>query len=179
MIGPLYVLYFVRVLGATDGWIGLNGTLANLMPVAGFYLWQRAVVRWGENRMLKLSISFIGLYPVLVGLSPNLMLILVWTAVYGLINPGVSLSHYPMLLKVCPAVERPAYLGVYMAIMNLAAFVMPLIGVQLANRVGFAPMLVAGGVLCLAGSSLFRLRPLQMPDSLAARQAELTVRAAQ
>jgi MFS family permease len=179
LIGPLYVLYYVRTLGASDGWIGLNGTLASLMPVLGFYLWQRGIIRWGENRVLKWSIGLVGLYPVLVGLSPNLTLILVWTAVYGLINPGVALSHYSMLLKVCPAAERPRYLGVYTAIMNLAAFVMPLVGVQLANRVGFAPLLVTGGLVCLLGSNLFRWRPLQTPDSLAVRQAELTLRAAQ
>ena len=42
MIGPLYMLYYVRTLGATDGWIGMNGTLANLTPIFGFYLWQRS-----------------------------------------------------------------------------------------------------------------------------------------
>jgi hypothetical protein len=55
--------------------------------------------------------------------------------------------------------------------MNIGAFVMPLIGVWLSGRVGFAPVLIAGGVLCLLGSSLFRWWPLKTPDSLAVRGA--------
>ncbi|OIO94851.1 MAG: hypothetical protein AUK03_06260 [Anaerolineae bacterium CG2_30_64_16] len=169
MIGPLYVLYFMRVLGATEGWLGLNGMLGSLTAAIGYYLWQRVIVRWGENRVLKWTISVIGLYPVLVGLSPSLTLILVWTALNNLIAPGVSLSHFNMFLKICPEAERPVYIGIYTTIMNAGAFVMPLLGIYLANRFGLAPMLVAGGVLCLAGSSLFRIRPWQTPDSLAAR----------
>jgi len=174
MIGPLYVIYFVRTLGATEGWLGLNGTLANLTPILGFYLGQRAIVRWGENRVLKWGISVIGVYPLLVALTPNLTPILAWTALNGLIAPSVNLSHYAMLLKICPEGQRPVYLGVYTTIMNLGAFAMPLLGVELANRFGITPILVAGGILCLAGSSLFRIRPLQTPDSLAVRYARVS-----
>ena len=42
-----------------------------------------------------------------------------------------------------------------------------LIGVLLADLFGFAPVLVAGGIMCLIGSSSFRFRALQTPDSLA------------
>jgi cyanate permease len=62
------------------------------------------------------------------------------------------------------------YLGLYTTLMNLGAFVMPMLGVSLANRFGFQPVLIAGGLMCLAGSSLFAWRPLQTPDSLALRQ---------
>lgn len=173
MIGPIYVLYFVRQLGASDGWIGANATIANLTPVLGYYFWQRVVARRGEKWVLKLTISVIGFYAVLVGLTPNLTIILVWTALQGLIAPGTNLSHFPMLLKVCPAEGRPLYLGIYSTIMNIGAFIMPLVGVWLSGWIGFAPVLILGGVLCLIGSSLFRWWPLQTPDSLAIRDTEL------
>jgi MFS family permease len=172
MVGPLYVLYYVRDLGAAEGWLGVNGTVGSLTPLLGFYLWQRGVQRWGENRVLKSTIVLVGLYPVMVGLSPTLSVVLIWTALNGLIAPGVTLGHYPMLLKICPADQRPLYIGVYTTIMNIGAFVMPLIGVWLANRVGIAPVLVAGGLLCLLGSSTFVWRPLRTPDSLATRTAD-------
>jgi MFS family permease len=167
MIGPIYVLYFVRQLGASDGWIGANATIANLTPVIGYAIWQRVVARRGENWVLRLTISLIGFYPVLVGLTPNLTLILIWTALQGLIAPGVNLGHFPMLLKVCPAEGRPLYIGIYTTIMNIGAFVMPLVGVWLADRIGFMPVLIVGGAMCLLGSSLFRWWPLKTGDSLA------------
>ena len=171
MIGPIYVLYYVRQLGASDGWIGTNATIASLTPVLGYAIWQRVVARRGENWVLIRTISVIGFYPILVGLTPNLTVILLWTALQGLIAPGVNLGHFPMLLKVCPAEARPLYLGIFTTIMNIGAFIMPLIGVWLSDRVGFAPVLIAGGVLCLIGSSLFRWWPLKTPDSLAVRGA--------
>jgi len=58
--------------------------------------------------------------------------------------------------------------------MNVGAFVMPLLGVWLADRIGIAPVLIAGGVLCLVGSSTFVWRPLQTPDSLALRTVDAT-----
>jgi MFS family permease len=167
LIGPVYVLYYVRTLGATDSWIALNLLLANLSPVVGYYVWQRAIARWGENRVLKWTISIVGFYPMLVGLTPSLTLILAWTALNGLIVPGLNLSHFNMLLKVSPPAEKANYLAAYVVIMNAGAFVMPLVGVYLAEQFGFAMLLVAGGALSLLGSSLFRWRALQTPDSLA------------
>lgn len=170
MIAPLYILYYVRQLGASDGWIGLNGTLANLTPIIGFYLWQRGIGHWGENRVLKWTIILIGLYPIVVGLTPSLDTILLLTAINGLITPAVNLSHFPMLLKVCSDTHRPQFIGIYSTIMNIGAFVMPLVGVYLADIFGFAPMIIAGGVLSVLGSCSFHVWALRTPDSLAARR---------
>ncbi len=169
MIGPIYVLYYVRQLGASDAWIGTNAMIANLTPAIGYYIWQRIIARRGEKWALRLTISLIGFYPVLVGLTPNLTVILLWTALQGPIAAGINLGHFPLLLKVCPAEARPLYLGIYTTIMNIGAFIMPLVGVALADRIGFASVLIAGGVMCLLGSSLFRWWPLQTPDSVAGR----------
>ena len=54
----------------------------------GFYLSQRAVVRWGENSVLRPTIVVIGLYADLVGLTPSLTVILVLTALQGLYCAG-------------------------------------------------------------------------------------------
>jgi sugar phosphate permease len=173
MVAPVYTLYFMRGLGASDGWIGMNGTLANLTPILGFYVWQHGINRWGENRVLKSTIILLGLYPLAVGLAPGLTAILLCTAINGLFTPAVNLSHFSMLLKICPGDLRPQFLGYWSAVMNIGAFIMPMVGVYLSNRFGFAPVLVLGGLMCLAGSSTFVFRPLRTPDSRAARQAEI------
>jgi MFS family permease len=169
MIGPLYVLYYVRVQGASEWWLGLNGTIGSLAPIVGNYIGRWLVMRYGENRVLKISICLVGIYPVLVGLSPNLTVVLFWTALNGLIVPSVNLSHFPQLLKICPAAERPLYLGIYSSIMNVGAFLMPLLGVAVADRVGITPLLIAGGVASIIGSTRFLWRPLETPDTLALR----------
>ena len=166
MVGPIYVLYYVRQLGATEGWISLNIMLANLAPIVGYRVGQRVLARWGENRTLRLTMMLIGFYPLLVGLTPNLSIILVWTTLNGLIAASTHLSHFNMLLKVSPEAERATYLAIYSTAMNAGAFVMPLVGVFLAERFGFALILIAGGIMSLIGSSSFSLNRLQTPDSL-------------
>lgn len=170
MIGPIYILYYVRQLGATDGWIGLNGTLASLTPILGNILWQRWVWRWGEKKILQWSIFCIPLYPILVGLTPDLRIILIWTAIYAAILPMANMSHFSLLLKICPDAHRPQFLGLFSTIMNIGAFVTPLIGVWLAGIFGFAPILIAGGIISIIGSASYFVLQLRTPDSVDARR---------
>lgn len=176
MVAPLYVIYFVRELGANEGWLGLNGMLGNLTPVLGYYLWQRAIERWGENPILKWTIVLVGVYPMLVGFSPSLTIILIWTGLNGLLVPAIGLSHFFMLLKICPDRERPLFMGVYTTIMNLGAAVMPLVGVAAADRFGIVPVLVVGGGLAIIGSSSFLWNPLKTEDSQRVRQQPIPMR---
>ena len=171
LVSPLYALYFVRQLGASDSWIGLSATLATMTSVLGYYLWQQAIDRWGEKRVLKWTAGMMGLYPLLVGLSSQLAPILLWTALQGMVTAGLSLSQFGMLMSVCPEGRRPEFLAIYMTITNLGAFAIPLLGVALAGPLGLAPVITLGGLLSLVGALSFRIWALQAPDTLDARRA--------
>lgn len=162
---PLYILYFVRELGASDAWIGLHGTIANVAAIIGYALWHRLMRQWGESKTLKLTILGVGLYPLLVGFSPALTPILFAVALNGLITPGVGLSHFNTLLKVCPDEQRPSYLAFYTTIMNIGAFVAPLAGVALANRFGLGPTLIGCGLCLILGSASFSIWPIRVADT--------------
>jgi predicted MFS family arabinose efflux permease len=82
-------------------------------------------------------------------------LILIATAVNGLITPGLNLSHLNTLLKVTPEGNRPGYTALYMTVANLGIFAGPLIGVALADRVGLAPALIVCGAASVIGSTSF------------------------
>lgn len=161
---PLYVLFFVRGLGASDAWLGIQGTTASLATIAGFALWRWIMKRWGEPKTLKRTIILIGTYPVLVGLFHNLNLILLAVAWNGIISPGVSLSHLNSLLKVTPVDKRPEYTALYYTIVNAFAFIGPLLGVAIANQFGLAPTLIACGVLSILGSTSFWWWPVRNDD---------------
>jgi dipeptide/tripeptide permease len=51
-------------------------------------------------------------------------------------------------------------------VMNIGAFLCPIIGVALANQFGNAAVLVACGVLVLIGSSSFTLFPVVIRDQV-------------
>jgi len=156
----LYVLYFVRVLGASDAWIGLQGTIASACTIIGYALWRGVISRWGESRVLKCTIVCLGLYPLLSGMLPSLTAILLVSGLNALIVPGVNLSHFNTLLKVTPPESRPAYTALYMSFVNTGAFIFPLVGVWLADRIGLAPTLIACGIFSILGSTSFWWRPV-------------------
>jgi MFS family permease len=167
MAGPLYVLYFVRVLNASDAWLGLNGTIASIGTIVGYSLWRLLLVRWGEPVCLKRTIVLIGIYPILVGLTPSLPVILGFGVLNGLIAPGSNLAHFNTLLRVTPDHARPRFTAIYITIMNIGAFVSPLISVAIANKIGLAPMLIIAGLLSVIGSTSFWWSPVIRQEKIA------------
>ena len=161
MVGPLYILHYMRDLGANEAWLGLNGTILTTATILGYTFWRWLLTRWGESDTLKRTILLIGFYPLLVGLLPSLPLILVATAINGLIVPGVNLSHFNTLLKVTPEGNRPGYTAAYITIANFGAFLCPLAGVALANHFGIAPTMIGCGMLCILGSTSFWIWPVR------------------
>jgi len=164
-VGPLYILYYVRDLGASDSWIGLQATVANVAAIAGYALGQRLISRWGEARMLKWTAPGAGLYPLLAGLFGSLTPLLVFLGIDGLIVPSINLSHFSTLLRSCPDDRRPLFIGFYTTVMNAGAFLAPLLGVALAERIGPMPVLIVCGILRILMGLTFTLWPVEVPDA--------------
>lgn len=152
LASPLLILRYVRELEATDAWLGLHGTVAGVSAIVGLVFWRWAAERLREPRTLRLTILSLGLYPLLVGLSPQLTPILAAAALNGFFVAGVNLSHGNILLQSLPAGQRPEYMGVYSTIVNTGAFICPLISVAVAGWLGVGPALAACGVLALLGA---------------------------
>jgi MFS family permease len=152
---PLYLLYYVRELGATEAWLGVFGAVGSFSTIFGYLFWRRVMARWGEPKTLKWTIVLIGLYPLLAGAIPSLSAILLIAGLNGLVSAGVNLSHFNTFLKLVPEKEQHNYTALYLTLLNVGAFVCPLIGVALANRFGFAPVLVGCGLASILGSTSF------------------------
>jgi MFS family permease len=170
LVMPLYIIFFVRELNASDGWIGLNSTLANLGVIVGYLVWRRSIHRLGNYRALLISIPLSASYAFLVSFFPNLNAILVWGVLINLVNPGVNLSHTSILYELCPDERRASYMAIYSSIMNVGAFVGPMIGVALAEVLNIRLMLILGGIIRLAGALLFHFVPLQPTQTVQAEE---------
>lgn len=166
LASPLYVLYFVKQLNADESWLGLNGTIVSVVTIFAYMIWRRWMGRIGEALTLKITIVAAAIYPFLVGMTPNLNLILLAGAFYAFFQAGVGLSHLNILLRTMPADKRPQYTAYWTVLMNAGAFVAPLIGVQLANHLGLAPVLIACGLTAGLGALTFILWPVQIADPL-------------
>jgi hypothetical protein len=160
MAGPLYILRYVRDLGATDAWVGLLTTITAVSTVVGLLFWRVAAERLRESATLRLTILSAGVFPLLVGLSPNLTVILVAAVINGFFAAGINLSHINVLLKTLPDAKRSEYMGIWSTIMNMGAFVFPLLGVPLANWLGVGPVLAICGVATILGSITHSVWPV-------------------
>ncbi|NLD74517.1 MAG: MFS transporter [Chloroflexi bacterium] len=161
MVGPLFMIFYVRELGATDGWVGSLGTLAHVGVIAGYWVWRRIVRRVGDSRTLLLAAIPVCAHPFLVALVPDLTVILIVELAINAIAPGVNLSHGMIFLELLPPGRKYSATAIYSMIMNVGAFVGPLVGVAIADRVGITNTLLIGGVLRVLGALTFYLFPLK------------------
>ena len=152
LVMSLYTIFFVKELQATDGWIGLNTTLANIGVILGHVIWQRVIRKLGYDRSLLVAIIPSASYAFLVALFPNLTLILLWGVLINLVNPGVNLTHYNILVQLCPEERRASYMALFSSIMNAGAFLAPMVGVALAEVIDIRWVLIIGGVIRLFGA---------------------------
>lgn len=173
-VAPLYVLYYVRERGADEGWLGLLGTVSNVSAIVGYAIWRRVIARRGEYPVLRLSASGAGIFPILAGISPTLPPILAAAALDGLIVTAINLSHYTMFLRVVPDERRPLFIGVYITLMNAGAFLMPLVGVALAEWAGLTTIILGCGVCRFLTGLLFHFWPIREAQPAEVTQQILT-----
>lgn len=158
---PLLTLYFVRGLGASDAWIGLQGMILSAFTILGYWLGRRAIGRWGELFSLKYVIVTLGIYPLLVGFLTDLTSILFVVVFYGIVSAAMNLCHLNTQIMVTPEDRRPEFTAIFMAITNIGQFIAPLVSVALADWLGMAPVLVGCGLLSIIGSFSFWIWPVQ------------------
>lgn len=164
MAVPLQPIYFVRVLGASDGWLGLWTTLVSAGTIGGNLLWERMIRRYGFGWALLRAAFLSGIYYMLIAIFPNLTLILIFGLLAGLISPGIDLSHFNLLLEVTPEERRATYLGLFVTVMNIGFFVVPLAIAPLSALIGEQMLVLALGVMRLIGALLFVLNPIRTPS---------------
>ncbi|MEI8094415.1 MAG: MFS transporter [Spirochaetales bacterium] len=165
MSGPLFILYYIKTCGADEGWLGVNGTVSGLVTIASFVLWRRWMHRFGESTILKVTMVLAGTFPLLVGATTSLTLIVAANALNAFANAGVGLSHFNTLLKVMPEKSRTEYTAYWSILMNAGAFAAPMLGVLLAGWFGLAPTLLFCGAVSTVGALSFTLWPVRVPSS--------------
>ncbi|MGI6374593.1 MAG: MFS transporter [Anaerolineae bacterium] len=161
LVMPLYTILFIKQLGATDGWVGLRTMILQAGGLLGYLVWRRVTEHWGESKTLLLALPLVATFPFLLAAFPDLTIILVLSAWVSLASPGVDLPHSMIFMAQLPRRRRHMAVALYSMAMNVAAFVMPIIGVQLSERIGLIPTLLVGGAVRALGVVLFYLRPIK------------------
>lgn len=151
---PLYSIYWVRYLHASDGWVGLINMVGNATTIVFYPLWGRLAARRGNRPVLILTTAGLATYPFFTALAPSVEWILFVSFLGGVFSSGFAIASFNGLLEVCPELRRASYIGAYNTLINIAAFISPLISTSLTTLFGIQAMLMLGAGLRLIGSVL-------------------------
>jgi MFS family permease len=157
---PLFPLYFVRELNASDAWIGILNTAQTAVLVVGYYFWARLSRRRGSRFVLLASTLGVALYPGLVALTHTQPVILLCAAVAGIFQAGIDLVFFDELMKTIPLRYSPTFVSLAQSIQYLAAILAPLVGTYLAEHIGLSNALIISTGVRLVGFILFA-RPVR------------------
>lgn len=158
---PLFPLYFVRELDASDAWIGFLYTAQTAVLVVGYFFWTR-LSRIKGSRFVLLSTTFsIALYPGLVALTNNQTLVFILTGLAGIFQAGIDLVFFDELMRTIPPRYSPTFVSLAQSITYFASILAPLVGTYASDHIGLAGSLLLSTGIRFIGFFLFyhQVRP--------------------
>jgi Na+/melibiose symporter-like transporter len=157
LVAPLFSLYYVREVQASDAWIGWIATASKFALLIGYALWTRQRDRRGSRFVLLATTLGSALYPALVALSRNEVAMLVLAALDGILMAGLNLVFFDELMKTIPVENSALFVGISMSLQHLMAVIGPLLNTRLADFIGLGWALALGAAVRFIGFLLFYL----------------------
>ncbi|NLX36430.1 MAG: MFS transporter [Chloroflexi bacterium] len=148
----LFSIYRVRELGSSDAWLGTLLTVERLLSVLAYVLLSRYGSHPRVRRYLWLGCIGVGLYPVATALAQTTQQLLLSAVIAGVFFPAMNIFLSDTLYVVSPEEHRPTFIASNSFVMNITAFVGPLLGTWLAAVVGIREALVVATIIRLLGA---------------------------
>lgn len=154
---PLFPIYFVREIQASDGWIAAINTAQTAILILGYFFWTRQSRRRGSRNVLLWTTFCLAFYPILTAVTHDVRLIVVYAGLSGIFQAGLNLVFFDELMRTVPPDLSATFVSIAQSFEYLAAVLAPLLASFLADAFGLSAALIAAGLFRLAGFSLFRL----------------------
>ena len=154
---PLFPLYFVRVVHASDAWIGMISTVQTAILLVGYFIWTRGSKLRGSRFVLLWTTFGLSLYPALVATTHQVEWIVLYAGVAGIFQAGLDLVFFDELMRTVPPQHTATFVSISQSMQNLAAVFAPLVGTLLASQLGLGSALLVSAFLRVMGFVLFAL----------------------
>jgi MFS family permease len=161
---PLFPLYFVRVVGASDKNIGTINMTISLVLLFGYFFWTWVSRRRGGRTVMLATTFGVMLYPALTAFTNQVELIYLYAGIYGLFQAGLDLVFFDELMKTVPAEYSATFVSLAQSLQYLSAVLAPLFGTWLADTIG-----LSGGLLVSAGLRLLGFLLFLIPEKVRTR----------
>lgn len=151
---PLFPLYWVRNVGATDPQISAINSTTTFAAMIAYFVWTAVARKRGERLVLLVSAFGVSVYPLLTAVTPTPIILPLWSAMAGFFIAGVDLVFFDVVLATCPAENQAAYIGIYQTTVYIASFLAPLMGTALSDAFGLVTALIVATMIRLTGAAL-------------------------
>ncbi len=154
---PLFPLYYVREVQASDAWIGIIATAQTAVLLVAYAIWSHQSKTRGSRFVLLATILGMSIYPILTAFTHSVELITIYAGVAGILQAGIDLVFFDELMQTVP----PAYSATFVSIAQSSQYVItvaaPLVGTLLADQIGLGGALIVSGLIRLVSFGLFAL----------------------
>lgn len=152
---PLFPLYWVRELHATDAWIGVINTVASAVLLIAYFIWSSLTRKRGAGLVLRICTFGIACYPLLTALTKSATPLPVYAGFANLFVAGIDLVLFDILLGTAPKHHTASYVALYQLTNYVALFFGPFFGTSLSDTIGYMPALIFAAGLRFAGLAMF------------------------
>jgi hypothetical protein len=152
---PLFPLYYVREINASDASIGLINTAQTIVLLFGYFVWTRANRKRGPHFVLLATTLGMSLYPALVALTHQVGLIILLSGLAGIVQAGIDLVFFDELMKTVPVEYSATFVSLAQSLQYTSSVLSPLIGAWLASQIGLSGALLVSAAIRLVGFMLF------------------------
>jgi hypothetical protein len=152
---PLFPLYYVREVEASDAWIGIINTAQSAILLVGYFFWTRQSRSRGSRFVLLWTTFGMTLYPALVAITHRVELIALYAGISGIFQAGMDLVFFDEMMKTVPAEYSATFVSFWQSLFYLASILAPFAGTFLAETYGLAAGLLASALLRLVGFLFF------------------------
>jgi hypothetical protein len=155
LAAPIFPLYYVRVIHASNSWIGIISTAQSALLILGYFFWSRQTRTHGSRVVLLCTTFAISLFPAMVALTQHVFLIAVFAGISGIFQAGLDLVFFDELMKTVPVEYSAIFVSIAQSLQYLSSTAAPIVGSFLADQIGLGGSLLVSAAIRLLGFSLF------------------------
>lgn len=154
---PLFPLFYVRVLNASDESIGLIATVQGAVLLGAYYVWARVTKKRGVRFALLVTTFAVSLYPILLAFTPVVPLVILLSGLAATFAAGIDLVFFDMVVSSYPHQDAATFVGMQQTTVYFASFIAPFVATTIATTVSIPAALVVAGIIRLVGVGMFVL----------------------
>jgi hypothetical protein len=163
---PIFPIFFVRHLLASDSWISTFSTVQTSFMIIGYFFWSRQSQKHGSRVVLLWTTLGISLYPILTSFSNQIWPIAIYAGIAGIFQAGLDLVFFDELLRTIPPEYSATFVSLAQSLQHFSSIAAPLIGSWIADSFSPGTALFVSGLIRLFAFFLFffvKRNPSKLP----------------